>query len=150
MADIIIKCDYKLTNGEWITFPIDVKDYFDDKDSNIEESIFERSPKFFLEPHRYLNCKKEEIQFLNFKIKDNRGNSIYDKFSFWLNGKNEVEEYIEFKENIISYRTITQSIFLDDNNYIIIRLEEIDGQLSPLTTVIMDSQKDEILANLPR
>jgi hypothetical protein len=137
MKDIII--DYKIrTDNSWKRVVINPKDYFDKDDSGFSINSIE---KFFLEPRDYISVEKDEIVFLNLDVSDDLGNRRLTRFTYWKNGVNQIKDYNEYTNEKLTYRTIVQSIELTNRETLVLRLEEIDGQLIPITHSIMDAEE---------
>ncbi len=134
MNDKII--EYKIKSDDSIKrIVINPKDYFDESELPYTIDSIE---KHFLESRNYISEDKEQIVFLNFDISDGNGNKQLTKFTYWGNGLNQIKDYNEFKNGVLSYRTIIQSINLADGNTLTLRVEEIEGQLIPITHSITD------------
>ncbi|MCA6368180.1 MAG: hypothetical protein IM631_00020 [Cytophagales bacterium] len=137
MKDIII--DYKLrTDNSWKSVVISPEDYLDKDDSGFSIDSIE---KFFLEPRDYISVEKSEIVFLNFDKSDDLGNRRLTKFTYWKDGRNQIQDHYEYLNEKLTYRTIIQSVELTNGEILILRLEEINGQLVPITHSIMDSEE---------
>ena len=137
MNDIII--DYKVrTDNSWRKIVISPEDYFDKDDLGLSIDSIE---KFFLEPRDYISVEKSEIVFLNFDISDDLGNRRLRKFTYWNNGQNQIQDYNEYLNEKLKYRTIVQSVELKNGETLTLRLEEINGQLIPITHSIMDTEE---------
>lgn len=136
MNDIII--DYKIKgDSSWKRVVIRPDDYFDKEDSGFSIGSIE---KHFLEPRDYLSIEKSEIVFLNFSVSDDFGNKHLTKFTYWKDGRNQIKDYNEYVNDEHTYRTIVQSVELTNGETLLLRLEEIDGQLIPITHSITDSE----------
>jgi len=143
MNDIII--DYKIrTDNSWRKVVISPEDYFDKGDLGLSIDSIE---KFFLEPRDYISVEKSEIVILNFDISDELGNRRLTKFTYWNNGRNQIQDHNEYLNEELKYRTIVQSVEIKNNETLTLRLEEINGQLIPLTHSIMDSEEQLIQTN---
>ena len=138
MNDIII--DYKLrADNSWRKVVVSPEDYFDKDDLGLSIDSIE---KFFLEPRDYISVEKSEIVFLNFDLSDDLGNRRLTKFTYWNNGRNQIQNHNEYLNEKLIYRTIIQSLELNNGESLTLRLEEINGQLIPITHLIMDSEEE--------
>jgi hypothetical protein len=143
MKDIII--DYKIrTSNSWKKVVISSEDYFDKDEVGFSIDSIE---KYFLEPRDYISIEKSEIVFLNFDISDDLGNRRLTKFTYWKDGCNQIKDYNEYLNEKLTYRTIIQSVELTNGETLVLRLEEIDGQLIPLTHSIMNVGEEFIQKN---
>jgi hypothetical protein len=143
MNDIII--DYKVLNdNSWKRLVLNPRDYFDEQDSDFSIDSIE---KYYLEPRNYIPVEKGAIQLLNFDISDNFGNRHLMKFTYWNNGSNQILDSIEYKNEKLIYRTIVQSVMLTNRENLLLRLEEINGQLIPLTHSIRDNEEEIVQEN---
>jgi hypothetical protein len=137
MNDIII--DYKIkTENSWKRVVLSPDDYFDKDDLGFSIDSIER---FYLEPRDYISVERSEIVFLNFDISDNLGNRRLTKFTYWKGGSNQIQDHNEYLNEVLKYRTIIQSVELANGENLILRLEEINGQLIPITHSIMNSEE---------
>jgi hypothetical protein len=143
MKDIII--DYKVkADSSWKRLVISAEEYFDKDDS---EFSIDSIAKHFLEPRDYVSIEKSEIVFLNFDVSDGLGNRHLNKFTYWNDGHNRIYDHNIYLNDKLTYRTIIQSVELRNGETLVLRLEEIDGQLIPLTHSIMDSEEQYIQKN---
>jgi hypothetical protein len=143
MKDIII--DYKIrTDNSWKRVVMSSEDYFDMDDLGFSIDSIE---KCFLEPRDYISIEKSEIVFLNFDVSDDLGNRRLTKFTYWKDGSNHIKDYNEYLNDKLTYRTIIQSVELTNGETLTLRLEEIDGQLIPLTHSIIDVGEEFIQKN---
>ncbi len=145
--DIIINCSYKLVDGDWETVSLNFDEFYEDHMVD-GERIFDLTPKYFLEPRDYLEYDREKIKYLKFFISDGKGNEIHENYSYWLNGVNQIKEYSEIQNGTVIYRTIIQSIEIENNMSLLLRFEEFEGVLNPMTNLLMNSETDEIIEDL--
>ncbi len=143
MKDIII--EYQLDNDVcWKRNALSPQEYFDQDESGYSIDSIQ---KFYLEPRDYVSAEQSKIVFLNFYVNDNEGNSIVTKFTYWGKGMNQIKDHCNYKNGNLVYRTIINGIQLVGNDALILRLEEIKGQLVPITHVITDMNEDCIQEN---
>jgi hypothetical protein len=137
MKDVVIK--YLLIGEpEWKEFELKPEDFFDPLGENEIYSVFDSVEKHFLEPRNYLKEQQENVLMLKISILDQVGNKSENKYTYWNRGQNHIKETLEFRLGVLSYRTIIFSVNVDDQNQksLVFRIEDIDGQLVPITQVI--------------
>ena len=70
-------------------------------------------------------------------MEDDIGKKIITRFTYWDNGQSQ--DHYEYENGILTYRTIINSIRLENEKLLVLRLEEINGQLIPITHLVMNS-----------
>jgi len=139
MKDILIK--YLLVDSsEWKLLELKPEDYFDLNEQSESYSVFDSIEKHFLDPRNYLKEDLDKILILNITISDSLGNKSESKFTYWDEGRSQIKETLEYKLGILSYRTIILSVNIDSENQksLILRVEDIEGNLIPITQAMND------------
>ncbi len=145
MEDITIKCYYTLVTDESYSHDIRFVDFYEENEG---KSIFDLTPKLFLEPYQHVPFEKSKIKFMRFVIDDNKGNMISEKYSFWDSGKNQIKEYEEYNNNKIKYQTIVNYVSINDDKFILLRVEKQGDYLNPVSCSIYDENRDMIVKDL--
>lgn len=137
MNDIII--DYYIkTDNLWRRIVLSPHEYFDKDESSYSINSI---AKCFLEPRDYISADRNDIVFLNFYISNDKGNRHLTRFTYWGNGLNQIMDHNEYQNEKLTYRTIVQSIGVANGETLLLRLEEINGQLIPISHSITDSEE---------
>lgn len=137
MKDIVLR--YLLVGElEWKQIELKPEDFFDPLGENESYSVFDSVEKHFLEPRNYLTEQQENVLMLKVLISDQMGNRLENKYTYWHKGQNHIKETLEFRLEVLSYRTIIFSINVnaESQQSLVFRVEDIDGQLVPITQVL--------------
>lgn len=136
MKDPIIR--YKLVDEKnWRYLTLDKEQFYDSDEK--EFSIFDSVEKHFLEPRQYINFEHSRISFLNFFLEDEKGHKVIKKITYWNNGSNQIQEYIQLSNNIVIQRTLISSVYLDDEmkDCLVTRFDQYNENLIPVTQIIL-------------
>lgn len=137
-----IKIDYLLsTDNSWKSTVVSPDYYFDYDDSGYSINSIE---KHQLEPREYIAEQRDKIVFLNFNVSDSIGNKRLTRFTYWEGGKNQIKDHQEYLHDELVYRTIIQWISLTQDETLLLRHEEINGQLIPISHSILNNEEEFI------
>lgn len=138
MKDIVI--EYQLIDdNSWKKFTLIPKDYFDENDGGY---LIDSIEKFYLEPRNYISVEQSQIKFLNFYLDDELGNQSVTRFTYWEGGSSQIQDHCKFRNGVLIYRTIVNSIKVEEGSTLVLRVEEINNQLVPITHSINDDEND--------